>query len=1099
MSASSDSAVFNIAGSNYLQFNNSVTGQGNQIGYNLANASTGGSLSTSLDIVGNGNAGSRTIKLWDHVTINKDFLHSYVKMTNVANTAADNDTYRFIFCNYFVDFTRTNSGGTTVAYGNNVLAINSNENKPTIILSGPTGVHLINDGTNANSGSLFIKDNSLTTKASITNAGTITGTSLVLGTGEITSVGAITSTGVITTSGNITTTSPGSITAANGLTVTAGGLTITGGDLKLGSGPTTRIANDGAITANGITSTTGINNIDASTAESVLKAITKTAGNNSTDVATTGYVDTAISYFVIPYFDRFDVGSVTNVFGTFTGSTSSGSMWPGGAFTDKNTLSSPNGNSWSTSNNTYEDASPFVCKNTYNSILGEYLQIELPYSLKLTSYILAPNATTGKPSIWSIYGSANGSSWTKITEQSTAYGWSTNTTVPVIFTCSPAPTISYKYFRLVITNINNANRRTGVSFWNLLGTPDIGINGFNYFKNTSIINKETAQTITAAKTFSGGLTANGITATTGTINIDASTAGSSLKAITKTAGDNSTFVATTAYVDGASTKSQEFAIPYFNSSSNTFVNANGTFNASSSNTNINASFAFTNDNTSTTVLKSWSSAASRYNSSTSIATTLSDTTTNYGGATVYGENLQIELPYNLKLTSYILAPVNTGRPKSWNIYGSSNSIGWTLIESRSDYTWTSNSPVTFTCSPAQTIFYKHFRLVIIKISDNTGIVSIANWNLLGTSNIDVNAVKFYNNNSIVNEETIQTITAAKTFSGGLTVSAGGLTVTAGGLTVSAGGLTVTAGGLTVTAGDLTITGGDLKTGSTTRISNAGAISNISTINTSGLITAGSGLTVTAGDLTITQGDLKTGSTTRISNAGEISNISTIITSGLITAGSGITVNGYITGQSINSITAQYQIQALSFNVSSDIRIKKNIEYQNTNSSLETIRLLKPAKYDFIDSKKKNCHGFLAQELEEILPSLITNTNNYIPNIFSNATVNGDGFKVTILNEKFSLFDLKNKENAKIEYTDASNNIFIANIKEIIDEKTFIVQEKIDFDTIFIKGEEIEDFKSIDPIQIISLNTASIIQLDKELSEAKNKIIELENKINELLK
>jgi hypothetical protein len=179
-------------------------------------------------------------------------------------------------------------------------------------------------------------------------------------------------------------------------------------------------------------------------------------------------------------------------------------------------------------------------------------------------------------------------------------------------------------------------------------------------------------------------------------------------------------------------------------------------------------------------------------------------------------------------------------------------------------------------------------------------------------------------------------------------------------------------------------------------------------------------------------------------------------------------------------------------------LKKNIEYQNTNSSLETIKKLKPAKYDFIDSKKKICHGFLAQELEEILPSLITNTNNYIPNIFSNATVNDHGFKVIILNEKFSLFDLKNKENAKIEYTDASNNSFYANIKEIIDEKTFIVQEKIDFDTIFIKGEEIEDFKSIDPIQIISLNTASIIELDKELSESKKRIIELENKLSEIL-
>jgi len=268
------------------------------------------------------------------------------------------------------------------------------------------------------------------------------------------------------------------------------------------------------------------------------------------------------------------------------------------------------------------------------------------------------------------------------------------------------------------------------------------------------------------------------------------------------------------------------------------------------------------------------------------------------------------------------------------------------------------------------------------------------------------------------------------------------------------------------------------------------------------VTVGNGLTVSAGGLNIYNSGASTASITAAGaiTGDRLSLISTAASiSGQITA-AGLNINGKAAdSNNTNSIMATGQIQAESFNVSSDIRIKKNIEYQNTNSSLETIRLLKPAKYDFIDSKKKICHGFLAQELEEILPSLITNTNNYIPNIFSNAIVNDDGFKVTILNEKFSLFDLKNKENAKIEYTDASNNIFIANIKEIIDEKTFIVQEKINFDTIFIKGEEIKEFKAIDKIRSISLNTASIIQLDKELSKAKNKIIELENKIDELLK
>ena len=66
MSASSDSAVFNIAGSNYIQFNNSVTDKGNRIGYNLANTGSSG----MLDIIGNGSASSRSIKLWDTVTVN---------------------------------------------------------------------------------------------------------------------------------------------------------------------------------------------------------------------------------------------------------------------------------------------------------------------------------------------------------------------------------------------------------------------------------------------------------------------------------------------------------------------------------------------------------------------------------------------------------------------------------------------------------------------------------------------------------------------------------------------------------------------------------------------------------------------------------------------------------------------------------------------------------------------------------------------------------------------------------------------------------------------------------------------------------------------
>jgi hypothetical protein len=227
MSSSSDSAVFNIAGSNYLQFNNSVTDKGNRIGYNLANTGSSG----MLDIIGNGSASSRSIKLWDTVTVNNGLtvsagnlnvdegvLYSGSKNTggiggglNIYNKSSDTTasiTAAGAIKGLTVESTQTITAGTglTVTTGN--LTISAGVLNSGSKLTGGVGGELnIYNGTN-------------NTTASISSAGAITCSSLSARTGGI------------TTTGDITTTSEGKITSAKLLTA-SDGFTATNGTVNI--------------------------------------------------------------------------------------------------------------------------------------------------------------------------------------------------------------------------------------------------------------------------------------------------------------------------------------------------------------------------------------------------------------------------------------------------------------------------------------------------------------------------------------------------------------------------------------------------------------------------------------------------------------------------------------------------------------------------------------------------------------------------------------------------------------------------------------------------------------------------------------------------
>jgi hypothetical protein len=127
------------------------------------------------------------------------------------------------------------------------------------------------------------------------------------------------------------------------------------------------------------------------------------------------------------------------------------------------------------------------------------------------------------------------------------------------------------------------------------------------------------------------------------------------------------------------------------------------------------------------------------------------------------------------------------------------------------------------------------------------------------------------------------------------------------------------------------------------------------------------------------------------------------------------------------------------NNNSDSRIKKNIVDVNDASALETIRLIKPKRYDYIDTKSKDTEdtvwGFIAQEVREVLPYATDVISDFIPNIMTWANVVGSNV-ITINTTEL----LSNTGNLLLK--DVFDKPHYTTIAEVIDAHSLRVEEDL---------------------------------------------------------
>jgi hypothetical protein len=165
------------------------------------------------------------------------------------------------------------------------------------------------------------------------------------------------------------------------------------------------------------------------------------------------------------------------------------------------------------------------------------------------------------------------------------------------------------------------------------------------------------------------------------------------------------------------------------------------------------------------------------------------------------------------------------------------------------------------------------------------------------------------------------------------------------------------------------------------------------------------------------------------------------------------------------------------NITSDERVKHKKAGLDPNDSLAQIKQLKPTQFEF-KSGGPPVYGFIAQEVQQVVPTCVTRQKSYIANIHDLATLTGNQLT-------FKQFDTK-----KLEYKDSElyPNLKLkrdgqerhVSITRIVDEHTVQVKdltEGMKDGEYLVYGQEVDDFLTIDKNQLFALTTSGLQALD----------------------
>jgi hypothetical protein len=240
-----------------------------------------------------------------------------------------------------------------------------------------------------------------------------------------------------------------------------------------------------------------------------------------------------------------------------------------------------------------------------------------------------------------------------------------------------------------------------------------------------------------------------------------------------------------------------------------------------------------------------------------------------------------------------------------------------------------------------------------------------------------------------------------------------------------------------------------------------------------------------GSTTPTQGHLAVGTTVaQASLSGFFFNNTTTITSGTVT------------NQPVSIYGLGYIWAATGFVASSDRRIKKDIVEIDDDVALQAVRRLKPSMYKYVDTVSrtdKQVYGFIAQEVQEVLPYAVTQRTESIPDIYKVGILSDGGMLKLPEDCNINIDD-------KLRILTKDGKESFGTVTSVMDSQTVLMDIKIDdFDLtepqeVFVYGREVNDFHVLQKEAIFTVGVSAIQELDRQQQLHKTKLQELQTEI-----
>ena len=276
-----------------------------------------------------------------------------------------------------------------------------------------------------------------------------------------------------------------------------------------------------------------------------------------------------------------------------------------------------------------------------------------------------------------------------------------------------------------------------------------------------------------------------------------------------------------------------------------------------------------------------------------------------------------------------------------------------------------------------------------------------------------------------------------------------------------------------------------------------------TIHKSGAVNIGGYTTTTFGNSRVYIAGALNGGNTTVSDHYEIWHKYDIDTNPASTTRAGFV---FTPNQSLVSLAVANDIyisgNGHALRVTSDKRIKKDIQNVNNLDYLNLLRQVDVKKFKYVDRTRNTNEdfiGFIAQEVKSFIPNSVKISKEYLPNIYTfgeSLKISENIYKINLSKDiEFDEANIDKNIKLLVEVSDDKIEELFVKIKNIISNHEFEIEtDKFVSKKVFVYGEEVNDFHTLNETPIFTTTVAAVKQIDEEQQADKEKIINLENEL-----